>query len=304
MKRKIITGISVLLLLPLSSALACEHMPAMEAFLEYRGHISQTCTEPGKEDSAYCPECGALIREGAEIPPSGHTWSITAKPGTQTECLRCHTAITVPGTPVPEAGEAGSVSEPVRPADTPAPSPTPAPIQEPTPVPTPEPEAHSPAPVEYFPPETEKSDPHQGASQTDAPPSPVPAGPSDPHQNSAVVYFTPVPERKDSADPSVTDAPKGTDSSRITPIPDPVSTPKKTKAPTGETPKPATGNTGNRSSGAAAPLPGFSSQYPYRRIRMQPEADIFAPAAGILVWPLPEGAEGDSPLAQMIRNGL
>ena len=46
----------------------------------------------------------------------------------------------------------------------------------------------------------------------------------------------------------------------------------------------------------------FSKQYPYRRRRMEPEPDIRILLAGETVWPepVPDGADGDSPLLRLL----
>lgn len=301
MNRKFFAGIFAILLLPLSTGLACEHMPAMEGFLEFRGGFNQTCTEPGREDSAYCPECGALVREGNEIPPSGHVWSITAEPGTQTECLRCHAAITVPGTSVPKADAPSPAPAPTStpsptptssptltpsPAPTPAPTLTPSPTPTPTPTPTPSP---TPTPAEYF------------AADTDIPPASETATAA-PDQ---AAFFTPAPEKRATPD---SDIPEKTAKPKKTPLPDPVSPAPTNNHSSGNTDNtPAPDGTGSRNpagsdSDGLVLTPGFSELYPYRRVRMHPEPGIYAPAAGILIWPLPEGTNGDSPFAQMLRN--
>ena len=41
----------------------------------------------------------------------------------------------------------------------------------------------------------------------------------------------------------------------------------------------------------------FSTRYPYRRVRMNPEEGIRAPAAGTLIWPMPK-----SPFQQMLEE--
>ena len=43
--------------------------------------------------------------------------------------------------------------------------------------------------------------------------------------------------------------------------------------------------------------PVFSSRFPWRRLRMAPSPDLYAPAAGVLVWPLPAGS---SPLMTLL----
>ncbi|MBP5726863.1 MAG: hypothetical protein J6Y48_07280, partial [Clostridia bacterium] len=41
----------------------------------------------------------------------------------------------------------------------------------------------------------------------------------------------------------------------------------------------------------------FSERYPYRRVRMNPQENIWAPAAGTLIWPMPK-----SPFQQMLEE--
>ena len=51
---------------------------------EVRGAVEPTCTEPGYTGDTYCTDCGALVKQGAVIPATGHTfgeWTVTTEPG-------------------------------------------------------------------------------------------------------------------------------------------------------------------------------------------------------------------------------
>ena len=89
----------------------------------------------------------------------------------------------------------------------------------------------------------------------------TPADPETPAE--AVVTPPPVPGENDAAEPSVTAAPGGQQSRR--------SRGKKTDEP-------------------------FSTQYPYRKVKMTPQKNIRAKAAGILIWPTVQ-----TPFQQMLQ---
>lgn len=108
------------------------------------------------------------------------------------------------------------------------------------------------------------------AVQPEKPVQPAPqAKPEEPAQPQKPAQPAPGEKQQETAKPKTTAQPKKT------------ARPEKTVKPAGE---PAGGNT--KESGAEKPeRERFSKQYPYRRVKMNPEAGIRAEAAGTLLWP-------------------
>ena len=109
------------------------------------------------------------------------------------------------------------------------------------------------------------------AVQPEKPVQPAPqAKPEEPAQPQKPAQPVPREKPEEPAKPKTTAQPKKT------------ARPEKTVKPAGE---PAGGNA--KESGAEKPeRERFSRQYPYRRVKMKPEAGIRAEAAGILLWPV------------------
>ena len=109
------------------------------------------------------------------------------------------------------------------------------------------------------------------AVQPEKPVQPVPqAKPEEPVQPQKPAQTAPREKPEEPEKPKTTAQPKKT------------ARPEKTVKPAGE---PAGGNA--KETGAEKPeRERFSRQYPYRRVKMKPEAGIRAEAAGILLWPV------------------
>ena len=86
---------------------------------------------------------------------------------------------------------------------------------------------------------------------------------------------------KPTAKPKKTAKPKATATPKVTVAPKATDKPKKT----GSAGKPV--QAAANKNGEGRKWVPFSRQYPYRRVRMQPEEGIYAEAAGILIWPVP-----------------
>ena len=102
-----------------------------------------------------------------------------------------------------------------------------------------------------------------------------PEKPAEPEKPVTLKPDKPTAKPKKTANPKATAKPKAT------------ATPKATARPkkTGGAGKPVQA-AANRD-GEGRKWEPFSRQYPYRRVRMQPEEGIYAEAAGILIWPVP-----------------
>ena len=262
MKKHMLILLLVLSLLPGFALAGHDHVDIDGADTNLSGYRAATETEDGYTGDEVCSVCGAVIERGSVIPALGKQR--------------------------PKAQE-----NPPDPTKAPAPDPTRAPTPVPTAVPTPVPTAvPTAAPVAAG----NSGDTHGSPDGT-----PVP---------------TRVPTPEPTAAPTSVPAPAassgGSGSSAAVPTSQP-------EPPVVSGSSGSSGNSGNasaasasssrsssgRSSSAAAQSGGrdltrwpiFSARFPWRRLRMNPLPDLYAPAAGELVWPLPESS---SPLMMLM----
>lgn len=261
--KKIICAVLSFLLLFSGTALAHDHIDSGEGYVVYAGYVAPTADRDGTTGPGTCSVCGAEVE---------------------------------PAVRIPKLEEQREVNNP--PAPTPAP--TAAPTAVPTAVPTPEP-----APASTPRPAAGSSEPQSaepGAGQPPASPdsssTPVPTRVPAP---AATAVPTPVPTKiplYSSPDSLPTLQP---DLSQLSGR----EKPSASSAASGSAQSAGAGSKSSsgsfRSDRVARDLtlyPVFSTRFPWRRLRMNPEAGIVVHLAGRLLWPLPEAS---SPLSVLLQ---
>lgn len=142
-----------------------------------------------------------------------------------------------------------------------------------------------------------------------APTAPPAADPTRAPTPVPTVVPTPVPTAAAGSGGASGSGSSGASPAAPTPQPDPPAVSGSSGSSGSSAANPSAGISGGsrRSSASAAPglsggrdlsrWPVFSTRFPWRRLRMDPLPDLYAPAAGELVWPLPESS---SPLMMLM----
>lgn len=265
-----------LILFAFGSASAHDHIDSGEGYVVYAGYVAPTADSDGTTGPGTCSVCGAEVEPAVRIPKLQEQREVNNPPDPTAPPTEAPTPVpTAAPTPVPAAD----------PAPVPAAAPTAAPAAETAKPPAPGPTA-VPASV---------TAPPSGQAETPVPPR-VTAPP-------ASSNATPVPAAVQPSSGSVSLPKPQSDRDSFSSGSVPVSEPNSYLGS-----ESGSRSGGNKSSAAPAAVSGstrnlnlypvFSSRFPWRRLRMNPEANIELHLAGRLLWPLPEAS---SPLMVILQ---
>ena len=318
-----LTAAVLVLLLPCASpADGCEHQFRPTEWILV-GYVAPQPGVPGYSGDFCCPNCGAVMQKGQEIPPLD---AETVDP----EVIDPDPVVeadppAVPGSPA-DVGSGEQVKTPEEPAvpaepelkvEQPSQSETPEEPEQPAqPVTQQEPEQPVTQPITQQEPEqpvtqpTTQQEPEQPVTQPATQEDPVlpaepvqPETPAEPDQPVTLVQpaepeqpITPeVPVQP--AEPEFLSLPESPAEAELPLVIQEEQSSTDSSSAADPAPDPAdTFNTGNPPKKSTA-RERFSGAYPYRRVKMNSEPGIHAEAAGVLTWPA-----AASPLQQMLRK--